>query len=300
MWTLLYLSVVPLAHSRRASVLLYSVMAAPGPGRVLAQGQVSEATLADFQRLVDEEEAYPGLLIAARGERAVIDMLMQRLETREVKSARLHKVLAMFEGRKLTRTGYDRVDDFLFAMPLSSIKANRAAVLDYLTEFVEIARLPLEEQHDAVVSLETRREELPALARELVPLFFIKIAEHYRHSRAELRCVSVALAAERFRLKHGRWPDSLAELKPGWLKKIPLDPYDGAAVRYRKLEDGCVIYALGADLQDDGGNIRNMRMDRGFLQSQDGIDVGFRLWDVSHRRQPSPAGESQASGGKTK
>jgi len=34
---------------------------------------------------------------------------------------------------------------------------------------------------------------------------------------------------------------------------VPADPFDGAALRYRRLEKGYVIYSLGSDGHDDGG-----------------------------------------------
>jgi hypothetical protein len=44
-------------------------------------------------------------------------------------------------------------------------------------------------------------------------------------------------------------------------------------------------YALGPDLQDDGGKIFPKKMSWGGLVK--GFDLGFRLWDVNQRRQPS-------------
>jgi hypothetical protein len=59
-----------------------------------------------------------------------------------------------------------------------------------------------------------------------------------------------------------------AELMP----QVPLDPFDKAPLRFRRTQDGLLIYSI----------------------SPDGYDsfpppVGFRLWDVSHRRQPAQA-----------
>jgi hypothetical protein len=252
--------------------------------RVLAQGQVSEMTLESLQRLVEEEEAYPAFLTAARGERAVMDLLMERLQRGEVKLGPVRRLLASFGNRKLRHTGLERVDNFLLALPDSSIKMARAAFLDYTTECVEIAKLPIEQQDEAMKRLEAKHEDLPILAREFATLGFLtKVAEQFRQSRAELRCAAALLAAERYRLKKGRFPISLGELVPAYLKKVPTDPYDGAPIRYRKLKHGYVIYALGPDGEDNGGNIvRTYPLPKG-------VDVGFRLWDVSQRRQPSEA-----------
>jgi len=66
---------------------------------------------------------------------------------------------------------------------------------------------------------------------------------------------------------------------------VPIDPYDGGRLRYRRMADRVVVYSVGLDGQDHGGNI-------GKIPNTPGTDLGFRLWDVKHRRRsPSPATE---------
>lgn len=63
-----------------------------------------------------------------------------------------------------------------------------------------------------------------------------------------------ALVVERWRLAHpGRTPKSLAELVPNYLPMVPNDPFDEQPLRYRSLPSGFIIYAIGADLTDNGG-----------------------------------------------
>jgi hypothetical protein len=69
-------------------------------------------------------------------------------------------------------------------------------------------------------------------------------------------------------------------LIPEFLDKVPTDPYDGKPLRYRRLDDGVVVYSIGRDGKDDGG-----KLDRND-QLRAGIDFGFQLWDVNRRRQP--------------
>jgi hypothetical protein len=79
-------------------------------------------------------------------------------------------------------------------------------------------------------------------------------------------------------------------MTPGLLAEVPLDPYDGQPLRYRRTEDGVVVYAVGDDGVDNGGNLDRER------PNQPGVDVGFRLWDVKHRRRP-PRPKEQAPEG---
>jgi hypothetical protein len=47
-------------------------------------------------------------------------------------------------------------------------------------------------------------------------------------------------------------PDTLAELVPAYLTAVPLDPYDGQPVRYKKLPVGYVVYSVGLGWTDQG------------------------------------------------
>lgn len=74
--------------------------------------------------------------------------------------------------------------------------------------------------------------------------------------RAGLRTARTALALERFRLKHGKLPDALSELVPGFLKSVPFDPFDGKPLRYKKLEKGHMVWSIGEDGTDHDGGVR--------------------------------------------
>jgi hypothetical protein len=72
-------------------------------------------------------------------------------------------------------------------------------------------------------------------------------------TQAYIELAITALAVERFRHAQGRLPDDLKELAPQFLDAIPTDPFDGAALRYRRLTRGYVVYSVGQDGHDDGG-----------------------------------------------
>src|SRR5207248_1037136 len=113
---------------------------------------------------------------------------------------------------------------------------------------------------------------------------FAPAAAEEQRSLARLRCALAAVAAERFRLRNGQWPADFAALeRGGYLEQTPLDPYDGAPLRWRRLADGVVIYCVGPDGKDNGGALGSAG------GAGDGTDVGFRLWDPPHRRQPTAA-----------
>jgi hypothetical protein len=72
-------------------------------------------------------------------------------------------------------------------------------------------------------------------------------------ARAELDSAMVAIAVERYRLAERRLPESLEQLVPKYLEAVPVDPFDGKPLRYKRLEKGYTIYSIGEDGQDNGG-----------------------------------------------
>ncbi|NLH17527.1 MAG: hypothetical protein GX455_13210 [Phycisphaerae bacterium] len=70
---------------------------------------------------------------------------------------------------------------------------------------------------------------------------------------AELDCARTGLAVERFRLAEGRLPESLEELVPKYIEAVPIDPFDGKPLRYKRLEKGYTIYSIGEDGEDNDG-----------------------------------------------
>jgi len=61
------------------------------------------------------------------------------------------------------------------------------------------------------------------------------------------------LACRLFKSRTGRYPESLEELVPGILKEIPIDPFTGKPLVYRREGEGFIVYSLGSNEKDDGG-----------------------------------------------
>ena len=67
------------------------------------------------------------------------------------------------------------------------------------------------------------------------------------------RATDAAIACERYRRKHGKLPEALEELVPDFLPEVPADPFDGEPLRYLVAEDGYLVYSVGPDATDHGG-----------------------------------------------
>ena len=46
---------------------------------------------------------------------------------------------------------------------------------------------------------------------------------------------------------------NLADLVPRFLAAVPTDPFNGAPLRYKRSEQGFIVYSIGPDGHDDGG-----------------------------------------------
>ena len=63
-----------------------------------------------------------------------------------------------------------------------------------------------------------------------------------------------AIALERYRLAHGEFPESLDALAPQFIAQVPHDVIGGAALKYRREQDGTFkLYSIGWNEKDDGG-----------------------------------------------
>ncbi len=246
--------------------------------RVLAQGEPRPESLAAAQRAVEEELGRPILLQALRGERALVEDFVRAIDEGRESPDRADELLGGVPGL----TGYPRVDWWLFRLRGGVwSKAKAAAFVRYYTAVIEALKAGVNDPVEGAPALVAARGRLPSSILRLT-VQIDKCLEADRLGRVLLRSAAAALAAERFRRDHGRWPAALAELVPAYLRAVPADPYAVQPLRLRRLADGLVIYSVGPDKTDDGGT--------SVFQNPYGMskDIGFRLWDPANRGRPPP------------
>jgi hypothetical protein len=70
-----------------------------------------------------------------------------------------------------------------------------------------------------------------------------------------LRSLATACAVERYRMAHGRLPDTLEDLVPGFLPSVPTGPLTGKPLCYKPSESSSyLIYGTGWDQTDNAGS----------------------------------------------
>lgn len=235
----------------------------------LGQAEFPDPVLAGLQAAWAADAEAPLLLYGARGERATMDVLFGNLADGTLQPGELpgsHKLSFEVYAWWLYRGRFPR---------------ERADFHRWMTRLVEVSRLPIEQQPGALAVLPPPpMDDDHKLARLFIPADE-KIATAHWRGVAETRCAVVGLACERYRVKHGKWPEGPNDLRVELPSGLPLDPLDGQPLRFHRLPDGVVVYSIGPDGVDNGGNISRE-------VPSPGTDVGFRLWDPGLRRRPAP------------
>jgi hypothetical protein len=238
-----------------------------GVERAMAQAELPPEELRAIQELLQREIDDPRLLWALRGERAGGMQMIEAIHSGKVPQPKL-------AGPK---GGWREM--LLDWLPGSGA-INRASYLRGMNRIIAAAKLPVEEQMDEVARIADEHERSDAVLASLLPGCNKVVGAHAR-SQAKLRCAMVATAVERYRQEHLHWPQSLAALVDGgYIKAVPVDPFDGNSLRYCRFVDGVIVYSVGYDRTDNGGVIGTNPM-------VPGTDIGFRLWDVKSRRRPA-------------
>ncbi|MBX7104419.1 MAG: hypothetical protein K1X57_10080 [Gemmataceae bacterium] len=161
----------------------------------------------------------------------------------------------------------------------------RHAQVEFLkqsNEYVAIARGPVENRLEATKQIDERAKSLSPLAKSAGFSTGKCIRQELRR-QAKLRSLLLAIAAERYRLKHGRWPTVLSALvAEGLLPLLPADPYNGKLLTWEETPYGRVVYSVGEPLPTAGMATSTP------AELMKGRDFGIRLFDPDKRRQPAP------------
>jgi hypothetical protein len=77
---------------------------------------------------------------------------------------------------------------------------------------------------------------------------------YYHKTLADALITTLALI--RFKLSSGDYPESLEDLvTAGYLKSLPMDPFSEQPLVYKKTDNGFMLYSVGFNFKDDGGQV---------------------------------------------
>jgi hypothetical protein len=239
--------------------------------RALGWGEPT-AGLAELKAALAAELSEKRLTYGLRGERAMMFLLTEGIETGQVD-------LGGVAGSGPTGGLKGRAETTALRLHLPQ---QQATMLRLYSEMIAASELNGPERKAAfdAIQLPQGRRFADILINLLLPAIE-KVAQAETRTQAQLGCAIAAIACERYRQRFGKWPESLATIPKDVLPKLPTDPYTGKRLLYKITADGPVVYTTGPDETDDGAEVIDPKGDKG-------MDVGFRLFHPDRRRQVPP------------
>jgi hypothetical protein len=135
------------------------------------------------------------------------------------------------------------------------IKRDIRRTLPIYARLEELAHSPYHRTRQFWPSYHDHLRDLPwfaFLSKNLIPdleTTFMKLATF----DALVLTARTGLACRIYKSRTGEYPDTLEALVPGLLKEVPVDPFTGKPLVYRREGEGFIVYSLGNNQKDDGG-----------------------------------------------
>ena len=167
-------------------------------------------------------------------EKSFIDRLMSDVDFEGVKKG-LHTLFTHPDKQK-TRETTDRLYDFFDNFANITPAELRALNIDLEAKTMEIAKgnLLLEILMPAVWRLNKL------------------VNRHKAGTHATLAIITIL----RYAQDKGHYPDNLDELVAAdYLKELPMDPWSDKPLVYKRTDDGFILYGVGSNFKDDGGQV---------------------------------------------
>jgi hypothetical protein len=180
--------------------------------------------------------------------------------------------IASFENQRRSREiisrqeNGDLVTNKLTFMPSAYFNQNELAFAQmsqqWLLPLVDtnsraISPAALQRANDAI-RVEKEHDHFPAYEAQAL-MVFPAVGSTVRKLAAiqvSVDLARVACALERYRLAHGEYPETLDELSPQLIAKVPHDIINGQPLHYRRTDSGqFILYSVGWNETDDGGQV---------------------------------------------
>jgi len=241
----------------------------PGHAEILSLLANQKISANQLQRLQEQlSQIYPGgyPLINMEGERLAFMDIVQRSFT-DGGPGGGHLIPGSW-NEYMDSTPHDPdVEEKLLFMPLytavSMVHARRDATVAKANEIYalqsKLARMTPYQRH--VSNLKTADEIMYETWRNyrffLVGVFMPasgRISEIVYRGKTHHEASVAILALQRWRLEKDQYPASLKELvTAGFLNKLPMDPWSDKPLVYKKTDDDFILYSVGYNFTDDGG-----------------------------------------------
>jgi hypothetical protein len=124
-------------------------------------------------------------------------------------------------------------------------------------KFTEIAKMTPYQRHVRNLRSDDFVSQVRKYRYFLIGIFMPavdRVSELGYWDKASHQATLAILALKRWRLEKNAYPATLDELlAAGYLKELPIDPYSDKPLIYRRTDDDFVLYSVGPNFTDDGG-----------------------------------------------
>ncbi len=228
---------------------------------IIRSGDISEEQCELLTRLLDIEKLDISLANALRCERVWLKLLFDGLASGKI------------DVKSVLSESYI---EYIGIPTLLEIREGQVELTGVFSAVINAADDPRE-----LVDAVRRIQDKYGVMRSSLVSQFVHSAESMPldtvETIAEFRCVRTGLAAEGYRLSNGHFPKTLDVLVPEYIEKIPQDPFDGKPLKMAVTDYGILIYSIGEDGVDDGGDLKK--------REYSSRDVGFRLMEAEERKK---------------
>jgi hypothetical protein len=218
-----------------------------------AQLAALDSELAGFNFLTDYQRAIRG---EAAGTTAMVDYLRHR--------RKIGEYFDLFQSGGQDHSGWNYLG---YVAPSGWFRQNQLRLAEFYlqqclpTVDTETRTFSPNAAKQAEANLETAMAHMTAY-NFLVHVIFSPVKEWFTHADRKFAygqesadLARVAIALERYRLAQGKFPESLDALAPQFAGKIPNDITTGQPLKYHRSDSAFVLYSIGWNEKDDGGNV---------------------------------------------
>ncbi len=146
---------------------------------------------------------------------------------------------------------------------VGSRRENRELFNSHLDELITLHQdQPWQWDHDAIEAVKRRLDRALGgttgrIRYLFVGLFLPAIQPVFSIGERAIQqrdATEVAIALVLWHRKHGDWPERLDQMVPDLLPTVPPDRFDGRPLRYVVRDGQPIVYSIGRDRDDDGGD----------------------------------------------
>ena len=223
-----------------------------------SSGVLADGHLARIGALVENQFA-DGVAIRFDIYQYEIDDFLQRCFTDDGRGDGLFSPAGAAEFHGLIAADPVPESSLYLAAAFASTRAETQAVADAVYKSAQLlAGTPrhawdIAEYDDASKSVGAM---YPDLLSQILSDYFVAFDQLLLVSRrSALLCdaTRIVVALERHRRKHGEWPATLEAIDPAILAEVPNDDFTGEPFIYRLLDGEPLLYSIGTNGVDDGG-----------------------------------------------